>query len=164
MSLVSPELGLIFWMTLSFLIVLFILKKFAWKPILNMLKEREQSIEEALEQADRAKEKMAEIQADNEKIMQEARAEREKILQQAEQMSDNILAEAKQKAREESDKIMESAKNDIQKEKEAAVKEIKTQVVNISVDIAEKIIRKNLADDKAQTDYAKSLLKDTDLN
>lgn len=164
MSLVSPEIGLIFWMSLSFLIVLFILKKFAWKPILGMLKEREQSIEEALEKADRAKEKMAEIQADNEKILQEARLEREKILQQADEMRSKIISDAKEDALAESKKIMEAAKSDILREKESAVKEIKTQVVHISVDIAEKILKKNLSEDKAQTDYAQSLLKDMDLN
>lgn len=164
MALVSPDLGLIFWMTLSFLIVLFLLKKFAWKPILGILKSREQSIEEALEAAERAKEQMAAIQADNEKIMQEARAEREKMLKEADDMRAKILADAKKEAGTEAGNIIEAAKKEIQLEKENALSEIKNKVVDLSVDIAEKILQKNLSSDQSQTDYAASLLKDIDLN
>ncbi len=164
MSLVSPDLGLIFWMTLSFLIVLFILKKYAWKPILNMLKERENSIDEALKSAEHAKEEMAKIKADNEKVMQEARAEREKMLKEADDMRSKILADAKKEANNEASKIIESAKKEIELEKENALSEIKNKVVDLSVDIAEKILQKNLGNDKSQSDYAATLLKDIDLN
>ena len=164
MGLVTPDFGLIFWMTLSFLIVLFILKKFAWKPILSSLKAREESIEEALESAERAKDKMQEIKADNEKIIAEARKEREKMLQDADDVRKKILSDAKFEASKEANKIIESAKMQIEKEKTNAIKEIKTQVVDISVDIAEKILKKNLSADKTQVDFAADLLKNINLN
>ncbi|MPQ48554.1 F0F1 ATP synthase subunit B [Marinifilum sp. N1E240] len=164
MGLVTPELGTFIWMFLAFAIVLFVLKKFAWKPILNALKEREESIEDALRSADRAKEEMAELQADNERILQEARKEREAMLKEAKEMSNTIVRDAKQKATQEADKVIESARLNIEGEKAAALNEIKAQVANLSVEIAEKILRQQFADDQQQKDYFKKLMDEVKLN
>lgn len=164
MGLVTPELGTFIWMFFSFLIVLFILAKYAWKPILNALKEREDSIEDALNSAERAKEEMAKLQADNEKILQEARKEREAMLKEAKEMGAKLVSEAKQKATIEADKVIESARINIEGEKAAALGEIKAQVANLSVDIAEKVLRQQFADDQQQKDYFKKLMGEVKLN
>ena len=164
MGLVTPDFGLIFWMTISFLAVLFILKKFAWKPILQSLKEREETIEDALKSAELAKDEMARLKSDNEIILQEARKEREKLLSDAREVKEKIIADAKNEAKVEVDKMMSSAKSQIESEKLTALNEIKESVVTLSIDIAEKVIKKSLATDKAQMDYANSLLKDIELN
>ncbi len=164
MGLVTPDFGLIFWMTISFLAVLFILKKYAWKPILNSLKLREDSIDEALKSAERAKDEMARLKSDNELILQEARKEREKLLSDARDVKEKILADAKIQAKIEGDKMISLAKAQIESEKLSAIDEIKTKVVSLSVEIAEKVIKKSLATDKDQIEYANSLLKDIELN
>jgi F-type H+-transporting ATPase subunit b len=164
MGLVTPELGLFFWMFLAFGIVLFILKKFAWKPILGALKEREAFIENALLSADKAKEEMAELKADNEKILKEAKMEREALLKEAKGISDNIINEAKRKAAEEADKVIESARQNIESEKAAALTEIKKQVANLSVDIAEKILGQKFAEEQQQKDYFNKLMDEVKLN
>lgn len=164
MGLVTPELGTFIWMFLAFAIVLFILKKFAWKPILSALKEREDSIEDALRSAERAKEEMAELQAGNEKILQEARKEREAMLKEAKEMGGKLVSEAKQKATIEAEKVIESARINIEGEKTAALSEIKAQVANLSVEIAEKILRQQFADDQQQKDYFKKLMDEVKLN
>ncbi|MGQ1910687.1 F0F1 ATP synthase subunit B [Marinifilum sp. RC60d5] len=164
MGLVTPELGTFIWMFFSFLVVLLILAKYAWKPILNALKEREDSIEDALNSAERAKEEMAKLQADNEKILQEARKEREAMLKEAKEMGAKLVNEAKQKATIEADKVIESARINIEGEKAAALGEIKAQVANLSVDIAEKVLRQQFADDQQQKDYFKKLMDEVKLN
>ena len=164
MGLVTPDFGLIFWMTLSFLIVLFLLKKFAWKPILKSLKDREDTITDALESAEKAKDEMARLKSDNQKILQEAKVERENMLKDAREVKDKIISDAKKEAGVEADKIISSAKTQIQNEKAAAINEIKEQVVTLSIDIAEKILKKNLATDNSQKEFAKTLLKDIQLN
>ncbi len=164
MGLVTPELGTFIWMFLAFAIVLFILKKFAWKPILNALAEREDSIEDALRSAERAKEEMAELQADNERILQEARKEREGMLKEAKEMGATLVSEAKRKATLEADKVIESARINIEGEKSAALSEIKAQVALLSVEIAEKILRQQFADDQQQKDYFKKLMDEVKLN
>ncbi|RUT78798.1 F0F1 ATP synthase subunit B [Ancylomarina longa] len=164
MGLVTPELGTFIWMFLAFAIVLFILKKFAWKPILDALKERETSISDALRSADRAKEEMAELKADNEKILQEARKEREAMFVEAKDMSSKIVNEAKQKAIQEADKVIETARRNIEGEKTAALSEIKTLVASLSVEIAEKVLRQQFADDQKQKDYFKKLMDEVKLN
>lgn len=164
MGLVTPELGTFIWMLLSFGIVLLILAKYAWKPILNALKEREQSIEDALSSAERAKEEMAELQADNERILQEARKEREAMLKEAKEMGSKLVSEAKQKATLEADKVIELARLNIESEKSAALSEIKAQVANLSVEIAEKILRQQFADDQQQKNYFKKLMDEVKLN
>lgn len=164
MGLVTPELGTFIWMFLSFAIVLLILRIFAWKPILNALKEREESIADALNSAERAKEEMVELKADNERILQEARREREAMLKEAKEMSNKIVNEAKQKATLEADKVVETARKNIEGEKSAAINEIKNQVAILSVEIAEKILRQQFAEDQKQKDYFKKLIDEVKLN
>ena len=146
MELVRPDIGLIFWMVLSFGIVLFILGKFAWKPIMASLKERENSIEDALLSAERAKEEMVRLKSDNEKIMIEARRERDLLLKEAKDIKDQIIVEAKKQAVIEADKLIENAKKTIESEKKAAMNEMKELVSELSINIAEKIIIKKLED------------------
>lgn len=164
MELVTPGIGLVFWMLLSFSIVLFILKRYAWKPILKMIKEREDSIDGALKMADKAKEEMAKLQSDNEKILAEARKERDALLKDAREMKDKIIADAKNQASIEANKLVESAKSSINTEKLAALTEIKNQIAFLSVDIAEKILQKELSSELRQKEYIENLVKDINLN
>jgi F-type H+-transporting ATPase subunit b len=164
MRLVTPDIGTIFWMLLMFITVLLILRKFAWKPILNALRNREQSIEDSLRSADKAKKEMEKLKADNEKIMAEARKERDKVLKDTKKTSEKILNEAKNKAGEESKKIIKSARAQIENEKDAAITDIRNQVAELSVEIAEKILQEKLKDDKAQQELMTKLLKDIKMN
>ncbi len=164
MSIITPDFGLIFWMVISFSILLFILKKYAWKPILASLKSREDSISDALESAEKAKDEMAMLKADNEKIMQETKAERELLLKEAGEVKGKIIAEARKSAESEAEKIIKSAKTQIINEKNAAIEDMKKQIVDLSVNIAEKILKKNLEKDSNQADYANMLIEDIDLN
>lgn len=164
MELVTPDIGLIFWMTISFSIVLFILRKFAWKPITQTLKIREESIEEALRSAEKAREDMAELKADNEKLLEEARSERDKIIKEAIAAANKIKDEAKEDANKQGKKIIEEARVSIETEKKAALAEVKNLVAKISLNIAEKLLRKNLEDDKAQKELVIKYLKETELN
>jgi F-type H+-transporting ATPase subunit b len=164
MGLITPDYGLLFWMVLAFSVVLIILKKYAWKPILNALKEREKSIEGALKSAEKAKAEMAKLQADNEKILAEARLERDKLIKEARQMKDKIIEEAKTQAQVEAQKLVEAARTSIISEKKAAINEIKDQVANLSIQVAEKLIREKLAENANQSEYIDKLLKDIKLN
>jgi F-type H+-transporting ATPase subunit b len=164
MRLVTPDIGQIFWMAMMFIIVLIILKRAAWRPILNALKNREQSIEEALRSADKAKEEMEKLQVDNEKIMAEARKERDKMIKETKKASEKMLNEAKSRAGAESKKIIQSARTQIENEKDAAIADIRNQVAELSVDIAEKILQEKLKDDKEQQELLEKLLKDVKLN
>jgi len=164
MELVTPGIGLLFWMLVSFSIVLFILKKFAWKPILKALKDRENAIREELESASRAREEMSLLNADHEKIKMETRAERDKLLKEAREAKEQIIADAKSKAIIETDKLIEIARLNIQNEKEAVLTDIKNQVVILSLDIAEKILKRELSDGVEQKKYVESLLKEISLN
>jgi len=164
MGLVIPDYGLLFWMVLTFLIVMFILKKFAWKPILTSLSERENSIEEALESAKEAREEMGKLQADNEKILAEARNERTEMLKEAKEVKQSIINEAKGQASKEAEKIIESARQAIQNEKTAAINEMKKNIASLSVQIAEKILKKQLDDPAKQKDLMDQYLKDIKLN
>ena len=164
MELVKPAIGLIFWMFVSFGIVLFILKKFAWKPILSMIKERETSIEEALNAARKAKEEMVALKSSNEKILMEAKIERDKLMKEAREMKEAIIGEAKTKASKEAEKIIASARESIQNEKMAAITELKNQVASLSIEIAEKILKQELAEDGKQKTLVNSLLDDINLN
>lgn len=164
MELVTPDIGLIFWMTLSFTIVLAILKKFAWKPILQGLKDREDSIKESLASAENAREEMAKLQSDNEKLLEEARLERDKILKEALGTANNIMAEAKTDASKVSGKMIEDAKTLINSEKQAAIAEMKEQVATLSVEIAEKLMRRNLSDDKSQRELVDQFINEVNKN
>jgi len=158
MELVKPAIGLLFWMCVSFGIVLFILKKFAWKPILQALKDRETSISDALNSAQKAKEEMLALQAGNEKILNEARAERDTILKLAREAKETIIGEAKTKATSEANKIVAQARETINNEKMAAITELKNQVATLSIEIAEKILKTELSSDEKQKALVKNLL------
>lgn len=144
MFLVKPELGLIIWSTVTFLLLLFLLTKFAWKPILAALKEREQKIADSLDLAEKTKLEMQAVQAGNERLLNEARMERDKILKEAKEMKESIIAQAKKSAEEETRKSVAQAKEAIDKEKSNAMAELKNTTAQLSVEIAEKILRKKL--------------------
>jgi F-type H+-transporting ATPase subunit b len=162
--LLNPSYGLIFWTLLAFLTVLFLLKKFAWKPILKSLKEREDSIQNAIEEAKKTKEEMARLKAGNEKILHEAKAERDNIMKEAREAKDSIIAEAKQKAQKEGERIISAARETIQNEKMAAITELKNQVASLSLQIAEKILKEELSSTEKQKQLVKALLDDVNLN
>jgi len=164
MDLITPQIGLIFWMVVTFVTVLFILKKFAWKPILSALSEREQNIQEALDTAKKAKEEMAALKSDNERLIQEARAERDAMLREARDTKDAIIAESKSKAQAEANKIMAAARDTINTEKNAAITELKNQVASMSIEIAEKILRHELSNDDKQKALMENLIKDISVN
>lgn len=161
MELITPGIGLLFWMLVTFSILLYILGKYAFPPILRALKEREKTIEEALKAADKAREQMAQMKADNERLMEQARREREKMLAETREIKERILSEAREQATEERKKIIESAKAQIASEKAAAIGEIRNLVASLSVDVAEKILRRKLEEDKEQQklidDYLRSV-------
>lgn len=162
--MLSVSIGTVVWATIAFVIVLILLKKMAWKPILQSLDERETSIQNALSSAENAREEMAALQAKNEDLLREARIERDKILKEARDVKDSIISESKVKAQEEADKIMASARENIQHEKMAAISELKNQVATLSIEIAEKIIKGHLDDDQKQKELVKNLMDDVNLN
>ena len=164
MELVKPSIGLIFWMFISFSIILFLLKKFAWGPILGMIKEREESIENALASAEKAKEEMKLLQSNNERILAEARAERDAMLKDARDVREKMIADAKGAASHESARLLQSARENIQNEKMAAITELKNQVAVLSIEIAEKILKSELSSDEKQKSLIKNLLQDVNLN
>ena len=164
MDLVTPGIGLIFWQTLTFLIVLLILARYVWKPIMNALKARVGSIEDALNAAEQAREDMEKLTADNEKLMAEARMERDKIIKDASAMASKIREEAKDDASKIADKMITDAKHTINLEKQAAINEIRNQVAEFSIQISEKILRKNLSSDKNQKALIAEYMKDLNLN
>jgi len=164
MELVKPSIGLIFWMITSFSITLFLLKKFAWKPILGMIKEREESIESALAAAENAKLEMKALQANNERILVQARAERDQLLKDARDIREQMIAEAKGLATKEGERLLKSARENIQNEKMAAITELKNQVASLSIDIAEKILKSELSSDEKQKSLVNTFLKDINLN
>jgi len=164
MDLVTPGIGLIFWSALFFLILLFILGKFAWPAILLAVHARNESIRKALDAAEKAKEEMAQLQADNEKILTEAKAERDALLRDAKQIKEKLIADAKERAAEEAKKLVQNARQAIQAEKAAAINDMKEQMATLSVDIAEKILRIKLQDSKAQKKLVDKLINEADLN
>jgi len=164
MELITPDIGLIFWMTLSFAIVLAILKKFAWKPILQGLKDREDSIKESLSSAEKARDEMAKLQSDNEKLLDEARLERDEILKQALATANTIKEEAKNETSKISGKMIEDARTLINSEKQRALDEIKELVASLSMDIAERLMRRNLSDDKSQRELVDQFIKEINTN
>lgn len=163
MELVTPDFGLIFWMVISFSLVLFILAKFAWKPIMNALDERNKSISEALQAAERAKQEVANLTVDNERILAEARNERDRIIKEAREIKESIISEAKDKATTEAERLIVIARESIQNEKMAAITDLKNQVANISVNIAERLIREKLSDDAKSTALVNDLMKEVNL-
>jgi len=162
--MLSVSLGTVIWTTIAFLVVVFLLAKFAWKPILNSIRERESSIEKALEDAENAKEMMRELKENNEKLLQEARMERDELMKSARDTKDKMIAEAKDKAKEEGEKMIASAKESIRAEKAAAMNELKSHVAELSLEIAEKIIREKLSNEGKQNEIIETTLKEAKLN
>jgi len=162
--LVSPDPGLFIWSTVAFLILFFLLSKFAWKPIVKALDERERSIEDALSKAEMAKAEMAKLISENEDLLKEARLERDNILKEAKEIKDQIINDAKDLAKIEGTKLIEKAKDEITNQKLAAMAEIKNQVSSLSLAIAEKVLRKQLEDQDKQQALVNDLLKEVKLN
>jgi len=164
MDLVTPEIGLVFWTTVSFLILLFILRKFAWKPILGAISERETFIESALSQAEAAKEEMARLTSENDALLKEARIERDNILREAKKMKDQIVSDAKETANKEGARMIEKARVEIDNQTAIALALVKDQVATLSIDIAEKILQKQFEDKGKQDALVADLLKEVKLN
>ena len=164
MELVTPGLGLIFWMAIGFGVVLWILGKFAWKPILKGIKDREKTIEDALGSAEKIKEDMANMQVTNEKILLEAKEEKAAILKEARKIKDSIIEEAEKKATEKYQTIVESATAEIENRKLEAIHELKNQLAILSIEVAEKILNEELTKDDKQKQLINTLLKDVKLN
>jgi len=164
MDLVTPGFGLVFWTVITFLILLFILKKFAWKPILGAVSSREESIKDALAAAEAARREMENLQADNEKILQEARAERELMMKEARDIKVKMIADAKEEAKSTAEKIILQAQEAIQSEKKAAVAELKNQVATLSLEIAEKVVKQQLSNKDQQEKLVQDMLRNATLN
>ncbi|MFQ3340411.1 MAG: F-type H+-transporting ATPase subunit b [Flavobacteriaceae bacterium] len=155
--------GLFFWQSLIFIGLLFMLRKFAWKPILDAVNERETSIKDALDSAKAARDEMKNLQSDNQRILKEARAEKEAIVKEAQTKRSELINAAKKEAQEEAQKILSQAQEAIQNEKRAAVKELREQVGSIAMDIAEKVLQKELENKDRQLQLVDQLLQDTKL-
>lgn len=164
MELLTPGTGLIVWQTIIFVLLFFLLAKFAWKPILNSLKIREESIQSALDAAEKAKDEMAQLKADNKKMMDEARQQRDEILKEARDVANSIKDEAKQDASKQADKMIKDARAAINNEKQAAISEVKNQVAGLVLQVTEKILREKLQDESAQQDLIEKYVKDVNLN
>ncbi|MDO7541165.1 MAG: F0F1 ATP synthase subunit B [Flavobacteriales bacterium] len=157
------SLGLFVWQTLLFVALLLLLKKFAWKPILDAVNERETSIKESLSAAEKARDDMEAVQADNKRILKEARSERDALLVEAKTASIKIVNQAKEDAKAEADKITAQAQETIQNEKKAAINELKSQVASLSVDIAAKVLQTELKDQAAQEKFVSELVKEIEV-
>ncbi len=164
MELLTPGTGLIIWQLIVFVGLFFLLSKLAWKPIISSLKEREQSIQFALDTAEKARLEMSQLKSDNEKLLKEAREERDKMLAQAREAVNRMKDEAVGDAKTAADKIITDARAAINIEKQAALKEVRIQVALFSLDIAEKLMKKNLANDSAQKELVESYIKDVKIN
>ncbi|MDG2173648.1 MAG: F0F1 ATP synthase subunit B [Flavobacteriaceae bacterium] len=163
MDLITPDVGLLFWTLVSFIILYLILRKFAWGPILAAVKEREESIKAALDAADNAKKEMENLKADNEKILNEAKTERETMLKEAREMKSKLISDAENEAKAKAKTMVEAAKTAIQNEKNSAMNELKNTVVDLSVGIAEKLISEELADKDKQLKMIEEILDDSKL-
>jgi F-type H+-transporting ATPase subunit b len=157
------SIGLFFWQTVIFIFLILLLKKFAWKPILDAVNEREEGIKKALLSAEKAKEEMASLQSDNEEIFKKARSERDSLLKEAREIKQQLIDEAKSEAKNEAKKIISQAQETIQNEKNSAIVDLKNQVAGLSIDIAEKVLKEKLSNDKAQMQLVKDLVKDVTL-
>lgn len=164
MELLTPGTGLIIWQAIIFLLLFFLLAKYAWKPILDSLKIREASIQEALDSAEKAKAEMAQLQADNKKMMEEARLERDQMLKEARDVANTIKEEAKEDATKQAEKIITDARAAINTEKQAAMAEVKGQLAGLVLTVTEKVLKDNLKNDAAQTALIDKYVKDVNLN
>lgn len=157
------SLGLFFWQSVLFIGLVLLLKKFAWKPILDAVNEREEGIQNALDAAEEAKKEMESLNADNERILKEARAERDSLLKEAREVKDKMIADAKEDAQEQAKTIIENAKAAIEVEKKAAISELKTQVAGLSIEIAEKVVKSELDSKKDQLALVDKILGEVTL-
>ncbi len=164
MDLIKPGFGLVFWTIITFLILLFLLRKFAWKPILGAVSDREEGIKDALASAEKARQEMENLQADNERILKEARAERETMLKEAREMKAKMIADAKDEAQAQASKMIEQAQAAIDSEKKAAMAELKSHVAGLSIEIAEKVVREELSNKDKQLKLVENMLGETTLN
>ncbi|MFO7868687.1 MAG: F0F1 ATP synthase subunit B [Bacteroidales bacterium] len=164
MDLITPDFGLVFWTTVIFLVLLILLSKFAWKPIMRGIDQRNKSIEEALQSAENTKQEMAQLQAENEIILQKAKKERNNLLQEARDTKEQMIAQAQQEARDEADKIMQKAVSSIEAEKQKAIVELKNTVGELSIEIAEKILKQELTDKKVSDNIISQSIKELKMN
>ncbi|MDR1876970.1 MAG: F0F1 ATP synthase subunit B [Flavobacteriaceae bacterium] len=164
MELLTPSVGLVFWMTVSFLILLLLLKKFAWKPILKALEDRESSIQKSLDEAKNAREEMSKLTSQNEQLLKEARLERDAILKEARDIKDKIVSDAQKVATEEGNKIIQAARESINNERISAINQIKSEVTDLSIDIARKVLQKELSSVEEQKKLVESLVNQAKLN
>jgi F-type H+-transporting ATPase subunit b len=164
MELLTPGTGLIIWQTFVFLLLVFLLGKLAWKPILTSLKEREQSIQEALDTAEKARLELTKLKSDNESLLKQAREERDKMLREAREASNRLKDEAHAEAKKTADKIIDDARTTIGIEKQAALKEIKIQVATFSLEVAERLLKEKLSNDKAQKELVQKYVNDIKVN
>ena len=163
-SLITPAIGTLFWTVVIFTLFFLILKKFAWKPVLNIVKQRDEMIKGSLASAEKARKEMLKLQSDNEAILRKAREERESILKEAREVRDKLIAEAKGKASEEAEKLIEKARTGIEREKAIALADIREQVASLSVDIASKLLGEKLKQTGEQQKLIDNYLRDVDLN
>lgn len=162
--LIKPDIGLIFWTTISFLLLLFVLARYAWKPILGAVKKREQTINDSLATAERVKAEMAQLQSENEALLAKAREERALMLKEARETKDRIINEAKEQAKLEANKIVADAQAAIQAQKMAALTDVKNQVGNLVIEVSEKVLRRELSGKADQENYIKQLSNEIKLN
>jgi F-type H+-transporting ATPase subunit b len=163
-SPIKPDFGLLFWTTIIFLLFWFLMSKFAFGPIKEALNKRENSIQDAIDEAKKARMEMENLKSENAKVLAEAREERSKILQEAKEMKNNIVTEAKETAKAEANKIISNAKLEIENQKKAAITEVKNQAGMMALEIAEKVIRKELKGDSAQESFVNTLVNEIKLN
>lgn len=164
MGLLTPEFGLFFWSLVAFVLVAVLLKKFAWKPILGMLDERENKIADSIASAERAQQEMANLKADNERLLNEAREERSALLKEANDMKNKIIEDARQEAKKQASKMIQDAKLQINNEKNAALTEVKNEIGNLAVEVAEKILKQELSNEDVQKNYVNELTNSIKLN
>jgi F-type H+-transporting ATPase subunit b len=164
MDLITPGFGLVFWTAITFLFLLLILKKFAWKPILGAVSDREEGIKKALASAENARKEMENLHADNERILKEARAERETLLKEARDIKVKMIEDAKGEAQTQANAIIEQAQAAIESEKKAAMAELKNHVAGLSIEIAEKVVRAELSNKDKQIQLVESMLGEAKLN
>ncbi|MDB5032587.1 F0F1 ATP synthase subunit B [Mucilaginibacter sp.] len=163
MELVTPEIGLVFWTTVSFLVLFFLLAKFAWKPIMGAIDDRERFIEDSLRKAEAAKDEMARLTNENEVLLKQARVERDLILHEAKKVKDQIIGDAKEAAHTEGARMIELARVEINNQKAIAMADVKNQVASLSLEIAEKVLKQQFADQAKQDELVSQLLKEVKL-
>ena len=161
MELVTPAIGLIFWTTVVFTMLVLLLKKFAWKPILPAVDQRNKSINDSLQQAEKARAEIAELTTNNEKILAQAKADRDVILKEAREMKNKIIDQAKEQANVEAEKLVNTAKEQITNEKQKALTELKNHVADLSIEMAEKVLRSELSDSEKQKELVNRALKES---